>query len=145
VADQGLEAYVAVVETRVDSHYPNQVVSLGTIMEMFGMAGGKLAYMLDGDAGLMRAYDSVEFLAPAYQGDYLRVTATLLSVGNSSRRRLYEAHVVARCHGIGSEPSHGELLDPPILVARATGTAVTPLEYQRLTPAHLKGTKRSPA
>jgi len=69
----------------------------------------------------------------------------LLSVGNTSRRRLYEAHVVARCYGIGSEPSHGEILDPPILVARATGTAVTPLEYQRLTPARFKGKPRSPA
>jgi len=145
MSDRGLEEYVAVVETRVDSHYPNQVVSLGTIMELFGMAGGKLAYMLDGDAGLMRAYDNVEFMAPAYQGDYLRVTAKLLSVGNTSRRRLYEAHVVARCYGIGSEPSHGEILDPPILVARATGTAVTPLEYQRLTPARFKGKPRSPA
>lgn len=145
MSDQRLQDYVATIETRVDSHYPNQVVSLGIIMELFGMAGGKLAYMLDGDAGLMRAYDSVEFLAPAYQGDYLRVTAQLLSVGNTSRRRLYQAHVVARCHGIGSEPSHGELVDPPILVARATGTAVTPLDFQRLTPPDLKGKPRKTA
>ena len=145
MTEHRLKDYVATVETRVDSHYPNQVVSLGIIMELFGMAGGKLAYMLDGDAGLMRAYDNVEFMAPAYQGDYLRVTATLLSVGNTSRRRLYEAHVVARCHGIGSEPSHGEILDPPILVARATGTAVTPLEFQRHTPADLKGKPRTTA
>lgn len=145
MTEQRLQDYVATVEIRVDSHYPNQVVSLGTIMELFGMAGGKLAYMLDGDAGLMRAYDNVEFLAPAYQGDYLRVTARLLAVGNTSRRRLYEAHVVARCHGIGSEPSHGALIEPPILVARATGTAVTPLECQRLTPADLRGKPRPAA
>jgi 3-aminobutyryl-CoA ammonia-lyase len=130
-----VDAYEATIETRVDSHYPNQVVSLGTIMELFGMAGGKLAMMLDGDAGYMRAFDSVEFLAPAYQGDYLRVTARLLSVGRTSRRRSYEAYVVARAHGIGTEPSHGEILKHPILVARATGTTVTPLEHQRLTPA----------
>jgi hypothetical protein len=95
------------------------------------MAGGKLAYLLDGDAGLMRAFDNVEFVAPAYQGDYLRVTARLLAVGRTSRRRAYEAHVVARAHGIGSEPSHGAGLDPPLLVARATGVA----EYQTLTTA----------
>ncbi len=145
MTDHRLQDYVATVETRVDSHYPNQVVSLGTIMELFGMAGGKLAYMLDGDAGLMRAYDNVEFMAPAYQGDYLKVTAMLLSVGNTSRRRLYEAHVVARCHGIGSEPSHGAMVDPPLLIARATGTAVTPLEFQRLTPDELKGKPRTTA
>ena len=139
MADEDLSRYQATIETRVDSHYPDGVVSLGTITELFGMAGGKLAYLLDGDAGLMRAFDNVEFVAPAYQGDYLRVTARLLAVGRTSRRRSYEAHVVARAHGIGSEPSHGALLDPPLLIARATGTSVTPLDKQRLTPAHLKG------
>lgn len=134
-----LARYVATIETRVDSHYPDGVVSLGTILELFGMAGGKLAYMLDGDAGLMRAFDDVEFLAPAYQGDYVRVTARLLAVGNTSRRRSYEAHVVARQHGIGAAPSHGALLDPPILICRATGTSVTPLANQRLTPPELRG------
>lgn len=134
-----LGAYVATIETRVDSHYPDGVVSLGTILELFGMAGGKLAYMLDGDAGLMRAFDNLEFLAPVYQGDYVRVTARLLAVGRTSRKRAYEALVVARCHGIGTAPSHGALLAPPILAARATGTTVTPLEHQRLTPAALEG------
>jgi len=139
MADEDLSRYQATIETRVDSHYPDGVVSLGTITELFGMAGGKLAYLLDGDAGLMRAFDNVEFVAPAYQGDYLRVTARLLAVGRTSRRREYEAHVVARAHGIGNEPSHGAVLDPPLLVARATGVSVTALDKQRLTPAHLKG------
>ncbi|QAA94633.1 hotdog fold domain-containing protein [Pollutimonas thiosulfatoxidans] len=119
------------IELRVDSHYANQVVSLGTIMELFGMAGGKLSMMFDGDAGFMKAFDEVEFVAPAYEGDYLRVTATQLSAGNTSRRRKYEAYVVARTYGIGQSPSHGEVLDPPILVARATGTIVVPKELQR--------------
>ena len=135
MAGFSVDGYEATIETRVDSHYPNEVVSVGTIMELFGVAGGKLAMMLDGDAGYMRAFESVEFLAPAYQGDYLRVTARLLSVGRTSRRRSYEAFVVARTHGIGSAPSHGEILMEPILVARAIGTTVTPLELQRITPA----------
>lgn len=66
------------------------------ITELFGMAGGKLALMLDGDGGYMRAFENLEFLAPVYQGDYVRVTARLLSVGRTSRRRSYEAHVAAR-------------------------------------------------
>ncbi len=82
-----VEGYHATIETRVDSHYPNHVVSLGTIVELFGVAGGKLAMMLDGDAGFMRAFEEMEFVAPAYEGDYIRVTATLLSVGRTSRRR----------------------------------------------------------
>jgi 3-aminobutyryl-CoA ammonia-lyase len=134
-----LSSYTATIEIRVDSHYPDGVVSLGTIVELFGMAGTKLAYLLDGHGGLMRAFDNVEFLAPVYQGDFVRVTARLLSVGRTSRRRSYEAHVVARCFGIGSKLSHGAVLEPPILVARATGTAVTPLDCQRTTPKALRG------
>lgn len=122
---------VATIEMRVDSHYPDGVISIGTIMELFGMAGGKLSLMMDGDAGLARAYENVEFLAPAYQGDYLRVDCTLISVGRTSRKRLYEAWVVARQHGVGELPSHGEILAKPILIARATGTAVVPLAHQR--------------
>lgn len=136
-----LSRYVATIETRVDSHYLNGVVSLGTIVELFGMAGTKLAYLLDGHGGLMRAFDNVEFLAPVYHGDFVRVTARLLAVGRTSRRRSYEAHVVARCFGVGTEPSHGAALDPPLLVARATGTTVTPLRCQRLTPPGLRGAR----
>ncbi len=134
-----LSKFTATIETRVDSHYANQVVSLGIVTELLGMAGTKLAYMLDGDGGYMAKFDNLEFLAPVYQGDFVRVTARLTGVGNSSRRRSYEAYVTARCHGIGTTPSHGEVLDPPLLVARATGITVTPLADQRLTPPSLKG------
>jgi len=134
-----LSRYVTEIELRVDSHYADSVVSLGTIVELFGMAGTKLAYMLDGDGGLMRAFDNVEFLAPVYHGDFVRVTARLLGVGRTSRRRGYEAYVVARTFGVAAEKTCGELLQPPLLVARATGTTVTPLERQRLTPAALRG------
>jgi len=138
-----LSPYVAEIEIRVDSHYTDSVVSLGTIVELFGMAGTKLAYMLDGDGGLMRAFDNVEFLAPIYHGDFVRVTARLLGVGRTSRKRGYEAHVVARTFGIGSEKTYGEIVQPPLLAARATGTTVTPLERQRLTPATLRGHARA--
>ena len=133
--EPGLENFVATIETRVDSHYPDGVISMGLITELFGMAGGKLSYMFDGDAGLARAYEDLEFLAPAYQGDYVRVTVSMLSVGRTSRRRLYEAHVVVRAHGVGDGPSQGEILSEPILIARAIGTVVVPKELQRLTPS----------
>ena len=135
-----LSRYVAEVELRVDSHYTDGVVSLGTIVEMFGIAGTKLAYMIDGDGGLMRAFESVEFLAPVYHGDFVRATARLLSVGRTSRRRRYELHVTARTVGIGPLITSGELVNPPILAARAIGTTVTPLARQRLTPAALRRT-----
>jgi 3-aminobutyryl-CoA ammonia-lyase len=134
-----LNRHVATIETRVDSHYANQVVSLGVITELFGMAGTKLAYMLDGDGGFMSKFENLEFLAPVYQGDFVRVTARLEAIGNTSRRRTYEAHVTARCHGVGTEPSHGEVLAEPLLVARAIGITVTPLASQRITPEPVRG------
>ena len=134
-----LSPYVATIETRVDSHYANQVVSLGIITELLGMAGTKLAYMLDGDGGYMAKFESLEFLAPVYQGDFVRVTARLEAIGNTSRRRRYEAYVTARCHGIGTEPSHGGILAEPLLVAHAIGITVTPLALQRITPDAVRG------
>ena len=136
--DQDLSRYFAEIELRVDSHYTDGVVSLGTIVELFGMAGTKLAYMIDGDGGLMRAFETVEFLAPVYHADFVRATARLLAVGRTSRRRSYELYVTARTHGVGSSLTHGEALNPPILAARAIGTSVTPLDRQRLTPAALR-------
>jgi 3-aminobutyryl-CoA ammonia-lyase len=141
--ETSIDNYSATIELRVDSHYPDHVVSLGTIVELFGMAGTKLAYLLDGDAGLMRAFESVEFLAPAYEGDFLRVEARLVEVGNTSRKRLYHAYVTARTFGIGPAPTSGAVLDPPILIARASGTTVTPLDRQRTTPPSLRGHVKS--
>lgn len=138
MAKVDLSKYVASIETRLDSHYPNQVISAGIITELFGMAGGKLSMMLDGDDGFMRAFEQLEFLLPAYQGDYVRATATLLAVGRTSRKRLYEAHVIARSHGIGPHTTSAEILKEPLLIARGIGTAVVLREQQRLTPPELK-------
>ena len=103
--------YAAAIELRVDSHYTDGVVSMGTIVELFGMAGTKLAYLFDGDAGLMRAFSEIEFLGPVYHADYVRVEARLLAVGNTSRRRGYEAHVTARTYGIDRAPTAGTILE----------------------------------
>ena len=141
--NDALAPYVATIETRVDSHYTDGVVSLGTIMELFGVAGTKLAYMFDGDAGLMRAFSDVEFLGAVYHADYVRVEARLVGVGNTSRQRSYKAWVVARTFGVGPHPTSGVLLDPPLLVARASGTTVTPLDRQTGTPDAWRGRAKS--
>jgi len=138
MAKADLSKYVTSIETRLDSHYPNQVISLGIITELFGMAGGKLSMMLDGDDGFMRAFESLEFIAPAYQGDYVRATARLLAVGRTSRKRSYEAHVVARSYGTGPHVTSAEILKEPILIARGIGTAVVLRDRQRLTPPEFR-------
>jgi len=133
-----LSQFEAEIVSRVESHYADGTISLGTIVELFGVAGGLLSYKFDGDAGVMRAFDDLQFLAPAYQGDYVRVTCRYLSVGKSSRRRSYEAHVIARTFGIGHSPTSGEVLQNPILIAKATGTVVVRADLQRLTPSEFR-------
>ncbi|WP_343892205.1 hotdog fold domain-containing protein [Sphingomonas oligophenolica] len=130
--------YSVTIENRMDSHYPNDVLPGGTSVELFGVASTKMAMMLDGAIGFMRAFGELEFVAPAYQGDFVRVTAQVLTVGRTSRRRSYEAYVAPRVYGMSDNSSHREVLDEPILIARGVGVAVTPLESQRRTPAECR-------
>jgi len=53
-----------------DSHYAGNLVAGATILKLFGDVATELTIRYDGDEGLLRAYDSVEFLAPVYAGDF---------------------------------------------------------------------------
>jgi 3-aminobutyryl-CoA ammonia-lyase len=86
----------------------------------------------DGDEGLFRAYDSVEFLEPVRAGDVLEVECELVSVGNTSRKLRFEARKVIE---LSRDPelavSSADVLDPPVVVCRASGTCVVPTDCQR--------------
>jgi 3-keto-5-aminohexanoate cleavage enzyme len=117
-----------------DAHYGGGLVDGARVLALFGDVATELLIRLDGDEGLFRAYDSVEFLAPVYAGDFLEVEAELLARGNTSRGMRFEARKV-----IGPRPevsdSAAELLGEPVVVARATGTCVVPAAKQRHGPA----------
>jgi 3-aminobutyryl-CoA ammonia-lyase len=102
------------------------------MLGFFGDVATELLIRHDGDEGLFRAYDSVEFLAPVYAGDYLEIEGTLTQVGNTSRKMSFEARKVIRAVPEISE-SAAEVLQTPIVVCRAHGTCVTPQDKQRLT------------
>lgn len=117
-----------------DAHYAGDLVAGGKLMELFGDLATELLIQLDGDEGLFVAYDMVEFKAPVHAGDYIEVTGRITKVGNTSRQMAFEAHKVIRlCRQEGLAPSAAEVLAEPILVARATGTCVTPKDCQRLS------------
>ena len=84
----------------------------------------------DGDEGLFRAYEAIEFLAPVHAGDYLEVVAELAAVGNTSRTMRFEARKVIAARPERSE-SAADVLDPPVVVVRARGTCVVPRDKQR--------------
>ena len=115
-----------------DAHYAGELVDGARLLALFGDAATELLIRLDGDEGLFRAYESVEFVAPVFAGDYLEVTALLVAVGNTSRKLSFEARkVISNARVPGLAPSAAEVLDEPLLVARAVGTCVVPKELQR--------------
>ncbi len=115
-----------------DAHYAGELVDGARMLALFGDAATELLIRLDGDEGLFRAYENVEFLAPVFAGDFVEVIAELVGVGKSSRRIQFEARkVIANLRLPGMAPSAADLLLPPVTVARATGTCVVPRAQQR--------------
>jgi len=118
-----------------EAHYGGGLVDGARMLQLFGDAATELCIRHDGDEGLFRAYDSVEFLAPVYAGDYIEVRAQLVKVGRTSRQMTFTAHKVIRAAYSPTSDSAGEVLTEPILVARASGTCVVPADKQRLGEA----------
>jgi 3-keto-5-aminohexanoate cleavage enzyme len=115
-----------------DAHYAGELVDGARMLALFGDLATELLIRLDGDEGLFRAYDSVEFLAPVFAGDYIEATAELTRVGASSRSMRFEARkVLGNVRAPGFPASAADVLREPIVVCRATGTCVTPKELQR--------------
>jgi 3-aminobutyryl-CoA ammonia-lyase len=116
-----------------DAHYGGNLVDGARILALFGDVATEILIRLDGDEGLFRAYDLVEFMAPVYAGDYIEAEGELVKVGNTSRQMRFEAKKVIRQTPQVND-SAAEVLSPPIIVCRASGTCVTPKEKQRGTP-----------
>jgi 3-aminobutyryl-CoA ammonia-lyase len=113
-----------------DAHYGGQLVDGARMLGLFGDVATELLIRLDGDEGLFRAYDQVEFLAPVHAGDYIEASGRVVETGKSSRRMVFEAWKVITPRPDLSD-SAAELLSAPVLVCRASGTCVVPAAKQR--------------
>lgn len=114
-----------------DAHYGGDLVDGARILGLFGDVATELLIRRDGDEGLFRAYESVEFLAPVHSGDFLEIEGEIVSEGKTSRKMRFSARKVLRPLGLPHAPSACELLEEPIEVCRAVGTCVVPLALQR--------------
>ncbi|HVE84459.1 MAG TPA: hotdog fold domain-containing protein [Myxococcales bacterium] len=114
-----------------DAHYGGNLVDGARMLALFGDVATELCILHDGDEGLFRAYDSVEFLAPVYAGDFIEAEGEIVSAGNTSRKMRFEARKVIRPRPDVSE-SAAEALEQPVVVCRASGTCVVPKEKQRV-------------
>ncbi len=113
-----------------DAHYGGNLVDGARMLQLFGDVATELLILKDGDEGLFRAYDSVEFLAPVYAGDFIEAVGEIVECGNSSRKMVFEARkVIVPRPDIND--SAADVLEEPIVVCRASGTCVTPKGKQR--------------
>ena len=113
-----------------DAHYGGNLVDGARMLQLFGDVATELLIQLDGDEGLFKAYDSVEFMAPVFAGDFIEAEGEIVNVGNSSRKMVFEARKVIVLRPDISD-SAADVLAEPIVVCRATGTCVTPKDKQR--------------
>lgn len=113
-----------------DAHYGGNLVDGARMLQLFGDVATELLIMNDGDEGLFVAYDSVEFLAPVFAGDYIEAVGEITEKGNSSRKMTFEARKVIQPRADISD-SAADVLAEPIVVCRASGTCVVPKAKQR--------------
>jgi 3-aminobutyryl-CoA ammonia-lyase len=129
-----MKATVRLRMSQADAHYGGSLVDGARMLALFGDVATELLIRHDGDEGLFRAYDAVEFLAPVHAGDYVEATGEIVKVGATSRAMRFEAwKVISPRPDLGE--SAAEVLAAPVLVCRASGTCVVPKDKQRLRPA----------
>ncbi|KXG76231.1 3-aminobutyryl-CoA ammonia lyase [Thermotalea metallivorans] len=124
------KAMIRVRMSMHDAHYGGNLVDGAKMLQIFGDVATELLIRHDGDEGLFAGYDKVEFKAPVYAGDYIEAVGEIVSVGNTSRKMVFEARKV-----IAPRPDINEsacdVLEEPIVVCRAEGTCVVPKDKQR--------------
>lgn len=128
----GLAVTLRVRMAAADAHYAGELVDGARMLALFGDVATELLVRLDGDEGLFRAYESVEFLAPVLAGDFIEATGVIVAVGKTSRKMVFEARkVVSNVRAPGAPASAANALEEPVVVCRAVGTCIVPKELQR--------------
>ena len=113
-----------------DAHYGGELVDGARMLGLFGDVATELLIINDGDEGLFKAYDSVEFLAPVHAGDFIEATGEIVSVGSTSRKMVFEARKVITPR-TDINDSACDVLEEPVVVCRASGTCVVLKDRQR--------------
>ena len=119
--DDFMEAIIRLRMSAHDAHYGGNLVDGARMLALFGDVATELLIRRDGDEGLFRAYEKVDFLAPVYAGDYIEAVGRIVEEGKSSRKMVFEARkvIVPRTD---INDSAADVLDEPIVVCRAVGT-----------------------
>jgi 3-aminobutyryl-CoA ammonia-lyase len=114
-----------------DAHYGGHLVDGARVLGLFGDVATELLIQHDGDEGLFRAYEKVDFLGPLYAGDFIEVEGEIIHVGHTSRKMKFQCFKVIAARPDIS-PSAADVLKERVLVTEAIGTCVVPLEKMRI-------------
>ena len=115
---------------KVFIYYAGNLVDGARILNLFGDLANELTIRYDGDEGLLRAYDNIEFLQPVYAGDFIELNGKITQVGETSRKVVFEAYKIITPVKTSFDSSC-DVLESPILVAKASGTCVVLKNKQR--------------
>jgi 3-keto-5-aminohexanoate cleavage enzyme len=115
------------------AHYAGALVDGAKMLELFGDVATELCIRADGDEGLFRAYDAIEFLAPVRAGDFIEAEGTITRWGKTSLGMEFVARkvIVPTPRRDDSFESSADLLPEPVVVCRARGTCVVPENVRR--------------
>ncbi|HYU57986.1 MAG TPA: hotdog fold domain-containing protein [Actinomycetota bacterium] len=130
MSDEFPQAVLRIRLSQTDAHYGGNLVPGSRIVELFGDLATELCVRMDGDEGLFAAYEEISFTAPVHAGDFLEVRGRIIGAGQTSRRMAFEArkYVIPRPE---ISESAAEVLEEPLVVARAIGTCVVQTTRQR--------------
>jgi len=117
--------------SQADAHYGGNLVDGAKMLQLFGDVATELLIRYDGDEGLFRAYDNVEFLAPVFAGDYIEAYGEIIRSWKNNQERCEFEDIQGDSFKAGYKRQRGGGIGKPILVCKASGTCVVPLNKQR--------------
>ncbi len=127
----GQEVILKLRVSEKDVHYAGGLVNGSWVLGLFGDVATELSIRYDGDEGLLRAYTSVDLLAPIHAGDFIEAAGKIVKATNTSRTVELEARKTISVLNDPKQPSAAELLKEPVSVARATMISVVTRDCQR--------------
>ena len=113
------EAMIRLRMSSHDAHYGGGLVDGAKMLELFGDVATELLIRHDGDEGLFLSYDNVQFTAPVYEGDYIEAVGKITET------------VITSPKDDNLPDSARDVLEEPVVVAKASGTCVVQKEKQR--------------
>lgn len=110
-----------------EGHYGGGLVDSVSLIGLISDAGCELMVAKSGDVALMAAWQHVEQYVPVFAGDTLEVKTWFSRYGNTSADLEGEVYKVGTMEG----ESAATIIDPPVLVMKATFTGVVKKELNR--------------